>query len=113
MASVSSNKVLFVRSHIVGLYYAGSEKLVSQLPSGTKLQLIPEPKNNFDRSAIRVEYGGLHLGYIPKSENKKLISLLQARLGIQTTLETFSPKKIDENFNVEPAKVSIILKITK
>ena len=38
--------------------------------NSARITLVPEPNNKFDKNAVRVEFGGRHVGYIPK--DKKL-----------------------------------------
>ena len=34
----------------------------------TDVAIIPEPENPFDSSALRVEVGGCHVGYVPRGK---------------------------------------------
>lgn len=55
------------RINLAGVQYSDYQKLSSKvLKPGLVLALIGEPNNPFDKLAIRVEYAGYRLGYIPR-----------------------------------------------
>lgn len=55
------------RVNLAGVMYSDYAKLSAKVfKPGLVLKLIGEPYNLFDRLAIRVEYAGYKLGYIPK-----------------------------------------------
>ena len=49
---------------------------VFELYFDCKAALIPEPENEFDKNAIRVEADGVKIGYVPKSKTKRARELL-------------------------------------
>ena len=49
---------------IVGIYYTGNGKYISQLPPKTVLELRPEPENIYDKYAVSVWHDNRKLGYI-------------------------------------------------
>ena len=42
------------------------------VPKDLPVSLVPEPDNKYDHNAIRIEVGGILIGYIPKRECKKI-----------------------------------------
>jgi hypothetical protein len=48
----------------------------------TVAHLVPEPKNKYDRNAIRVEIDGVKVGYIPKEDTGLFNVVLKGRRGI-------------------------------
>lgn len=65
---------------------ADIEKAISDgLAKGSKLQLVPEPTNQFDRGAIAVMHYGVKLGYVPKIAQKEIAGATTA------TLDEFNP----------------------
>ncbi len=52
------------RFNLSGVQYSDYQ-LVVGTPVGKTVDLIGEPSNQYDRDAIRVEYMGIKLGYIP------------------------------------------------
>lgn len=55
---------------VVGVQYAKPE--FSSIDVAKKLDLVPEPENEHDKDAIRVEYKGIKLGYVPSGHMKDM-----------------------------------------
>lgn len=65
-----------MRAALVGMKFRPPAlDVVERLPDGTKLLLVREPGNLYDRNAVAVYF---QLGYIPKSAAAKLAPLLDA-----------------------------------
>lgn len=71
------------RSSLAGFQYHQGETLWPQLAVGQPLQLVREPDNRHDDRAVRVEWQGRKLGYIPRLDNAAVSQLLDRgeRLG--------------------------------
>lgn len=56
---------------VVGVSFRGGEvrNLVKSLNIGDTLTLRADPENEYDSSAVAVDYLGTHIGFIPKGEN--------------------------------------------
>lgn len=69
-AQAESIKVLVQSSPLAGFqFYAGSE-LWDEMKAGDPLVLVREPDNGYDAGAVRVEWRGRKLGYLPRRENR-------------------------------------------
>lgn len=68
-ARAESIKLLVQSSPLAGFQYHAGEALWSRLKEGDRLQLIREPDNTHDPLAVRVEWQGVKLGYLPRLEN--------------------------------------------
>lgn len=64
------------RYSIVGMNFRKSEKFVAELAPGTKLSLVREPGNKFDKNAVAVWCGDVHVGYVPKTQNVVLAKFI-------------------------------------
>ena len=62
-------RVLVQSSPLAGFQYHAGSTVWSQLLVGDRLQLVREPDNIHDVRAIRVEWQGQQLGYLPRAEN--------------------------------------------
>ncbi len=100
------------KTQIVGLFYAQSENLLKILPLHTPLDLIPEPSNQYDAKAIRVEYGLKKLGYIPQKQTLIIHKLWMAQKTLVGYFDGFHFKRINENYEVTPARADIIISIS-
>lgn len=75
-AQAESVRILVQSSPLAGSqYYAVSEQW-REMQVGDKLDLIREPENRHDRNAIRVEWRGHQLGYVPRAENRAAASAM-------------------------------------
>lgn len=61
---------------IAGFQYHQGEACWAELRQGARLALVREPDNRHDARAIRVDWQGHKLGYVPRAENATLASLL-------------------------------------
>lgn len=51
-----------------------------QTTPADKVTLIPEPTNQYDAYAIRIELGSRHIGYVPRTEQTLLHDLLREQI---------------------------------
>ncbi len=65
-------KILLQSSPLAGFRYYEGKKLWSEMKVGDALQLIREPANAHDAKAVRVEWHGHKLGYVPRADNEAL-----------------------------------------
>ncbi|PIQ09929.1 MAG: HIRAN protein [Hydrogenophilales bacterium CG_4_9_14_3_um_filter_59_35] len=63
-------------SPLAGFQYHSGETLWSQLATGQRLTLTREADNRFDDRAVRVDWQGRKLGYIPRMDNAAIAQLL-------------------------------------
>ncbi len=70
-------KVLVQSSPLAGFQYHQAGELWPELRVGDALTLVREPDNPHDRNAVRVEWRGRMLGYLPKSENRSVAAEME------------------------------------
>jgi hypothetical protein len=68
----ASVRLLVQSSPLAGFRYADASEVWSQMKSGDALDLVRERENPHDANAVRVEWRGRKLGYVPRSENGAL-----------------------------------------
>ncbi|MBI3140572.1 MAG: HIRAN domain-containing protein [Rhodocyclales bacterium] len=69
-ACAESIKIMVQSSPLAGFqYYAGGESW-GEMRVGDPLSLVREPDNPHDPHAVRVEWRGRRLGYLPRAENR-------------------------------------------
>ena len=64
-----SVQLLVQDSPLAGFRYAEAAGLWPQLREGDPLELVREPDNPHDANAVRVDWHGHKLGYVPRREN--------------------------------------------
>lgn len=77
-ARAAEIRILVQSSPLAGSQYYAVEALRARLRVGDALQLVREPDNRHDANAIRVEWQGHKLGYVPRRENRALAAALDA-----------------------------------
>ena len=67
-----SVQFLVQNSPLAGFRYAEAEAVMSLLQPGDALELVREADNPHDPNAVRVQWQGRKLGYVPRRENAAL-----------------------------------------
>ena len=75
-AHAESVRLLVQSSPLAGSQYYAVGELWREMRVGDPLTLIREPDNRHDRNAIRVEWRGRKLGYVPRAENRAVAAAL-------------------------------------
>ena len=68
--AAESIRILLQNSPLAGSQYYAVSTSWTDIRVGDRLTLIREQDNRHDRHAIRVEWNGHKLGYVPRAENK-------------------------------------------
>jgi hypothetical protein len=71
-AQVPSMRLVVQSSPLAGWRYGAAAEVWAQLKVGDPLELEREPDNPHDRNAVRVQWRGRKLGYVPRRENAAL-----------------------------------------
>jgi len=75
-ASAETVKILVQSSPLAGSQYYAVSEVWSQIKPGDRLTLTREADNRHDRNAIRVDWNGRQLGYVPRAENRAVAAAL-------------------------------------
>jgi len=84
-------RILVQSSPLAGFQYHAGAALWEKLRVGDRLDLIREPHNPHDARAIRVEWQGVKLGYLPRAQNEAVAAAMdrgervEGRIGALTT----------------------------
>jgi hypothetical protein len=65
-------RILVQHSPLAGLRYYDGAAVWDEMRAGDALALVREPANPHDPNAIRIEWRGRMLGYVPRRENANL-----------------------------------------
>lgn len=71
-AHAQTVRMLVQSSPLAGFRYHDAKLVWSELAVGDRLDLVREPANAYDANAVRVEWRGRKLGYVPQAENAAL-----------------------------------------
>jgi len=61
--------IIVQRSPLAGFRHYDGAQVWPDLKVGDRLELVREPRNTYDANAIRVDWRGRTLGYVPRREN--------------------------------------------
>jgi hypothetical protein len=68
--------ILVQESPLAGFQYHQGREVWDDLKVGDALELVREPNNPYDPNAVRVEWQGRMLGYVPRRENRAVAGML-------------------------------------
>jgi len=68
--------ILLQQSPLAGFQYHQGPQLWAQLQPGQTLTLTREPANPYDPRAVRIDWNGAKLGYLPRLDNAAASQLL-------------------------------------
>ncbi len=68
--------ILLQDSPLAGFQYHAGKTLWPQMQVGDALTLVREPENRHDARAVRVEWRGHKIGYVPRRENADVARLM-------------------------------------
>lgn len=74
--AADSVRLLIQQSPLAGSQYYALGEHWRAMKVGDRLDLVREPDNPHDRRAIRVDWRGHKLGYVPRAENRVIAQAL-------------------------------------
>lgn len=77
-AVAESIRILVQSSPLAGSQYYAAGRVWPDLQPGDRLELVREAGNRHDRNAVRVDWRGQPLGYVPRAENRAVARALDA-----------------------------------
>jgi hypothetical protein len=92
-AQADSIRMLVQNSPLAGSQYYALETFWSEIKVGDALALIREPDNQHDRNAIRVEWHGHKLGYVPRAQNRAVAAAMDAGDRLSARVSSLSDNK--------------------
>jgi HIRAN domain len=69
-------RILVQSSPLAGFQYHAGEALWQDMREGDRLALVREADNPHDANAVRVEWRGQKLGYLPRAENRTVAAAM-------------------------------------
>ena len=68
-AENTSARIVVQHAPLAGFVYYDGPALWERMKKGDRLTLVREPGNPHDRNAVRLEWHGHMLGYVPRTDN--------------------------------------------
>lgn len=85
-AQTQAVRVLVQSSPLAGYQYHAAAAVWDQLKVGDTLRLVREPDNPHDRNAVKVEWQGQQLGYLPRMENQAVAAELDRGTAVEARI---------------------------
>ena len=85
-AQSTTARIVVQDSPLAGFKYYEGKDVWSELRVGDALRLVREPANPHDANAIRVEWNGRMLGYVPRRDNPHLARQLDHGAAIEARI---------------------------
>jgi len=71
-------RVLVQSSPLAGFRYYAGETLWQDMREGDRLTMVREADNPHDANAVRIEWRGQKLGYLPRAENRAVATAIDS-----------------------------------
>jgi hypothetical protein len=84
--AADSRRIELQRSPVAGFQYHRGESVWSSLLTGDGVTLVREPNNAFDPRAVRIDWHGNKLGYVPRTDNAAVSHLLDHGQGVSAEI---------------------------
>ena len=89
--TAESVKILVQSSPLAGTQYYAMREVWPEIKLGDRLTLNREADNRHDRQAIRVDWNGRQLGYVPRTENRAVAAALDSGEKLEARVSTLRP----------------------
>ncbi len=80
------SRIVLQDSPLAGFQFHAGKKHWSQMRVGDALVLVREPENPHDARAVRVEWHGAQIGYVPRRENADVARMMDRGTALQARI---------------------------
>lgn len=84
-------QILVQASPVAGFQYYAGKSVWHAMREGDRLTLVREPDNAHDARAIRIEWHGRQLGYVPRRDNAALARLMDRGATVVAYITRLTP----------------------
>lgn len=79
------------RGYVAGFQFHEGPALLERMRTGDPVTLVREPENPHDRHAVRIDYGGRKVGYVPRMVSEHVSWAIADRATAPGTISAVSP----------------------
>lgn len=87
-ACAAEARIIVQQSPLAGFQYYDGKVLWESMRVGDTLALVREPQNPHDANAVRVEWKGQPLGYVPRRDNRDVARQIDRGVPVQARIVT-------------------------
>lgn len=92
-ATAARASILVQSSPLAGFRYYDAKALWNEMRVGDALTLVREPANPHDANAVRVEWRGRLLGYVPRRENADVARQIDRGTAVRARISRLQPSR--------------------
>jgi hypothetical protein len=92
VASAQQVRLLVQSSPLAGFRHHEAKAVLPMMKPGDALSLVREPDNSYDANAVRVEWQGRKLGYVPRRENSALAWAMDRGQAVSARVSRLQPR---------------------
>ena len=85
-ACAADARIIVQQSPLAGFQYYDGKVLWDNMRVGDTLTLVREPQNPHDTNAVRVDWNGQSLGYVPRRDNRDVARQLDRGAPVQARI---------------------------
>lgn len=93
----ASARIVVQDSPLAGYQYYDGKALWHEIKPGDMLTLVREPDNPHDASAIRLEWRGRKLGYVPRRDNSDLARQMDRGMAAEARVTALRTRRNGRN----------------
>jgi hypothetical protein len=93
----ASARIVVQNSPLAGYQHYDGKALWHEMKPGDALTLVREPDNPHDASAIRLEWRGRKLGYVPRRENSDLARQMDRGMAAEARITALKTRRNGRN----------------
>jgi hypothetical protein len=97
LASTSQSRQILQEGTVMGFRHYEGKRVWDNLRVGHSLTLIRESDNLHDSEAIRIEWHGQKLGYVPRADNRDLARLMDNGTQIEARIAKLEKSRRPNN----------------
>lgn len=92
-AAAQQVRMLVQSSPLAGFRYYDAKQVWDDMQVGDALALAREPHNAYDTNAVRVEWRGHKLGYVPRSDNRAVAHHMDRGGTVEARISKLQPHR--------------------
>lgn len=93
LAQQTEIRMLVQSSPLAGFRYYDAKQVWDDMQVGDALALAREPHNAYDTNAVRVEWRGHKLGYVPRSDNRAVAHHMDRGGTVEARISKLQPHR--------------------
>src|SRR5689334_7096787 len=87
----ASARIVVQHAPLAGFVYYDGKDVWKDMKPGDRLSLLREPANPHDPNAVRIEWNGTMLGYVPRKDNPDLARQMDHGAAVEGRITALQP----------------------